>query len=358
MPKIRPKMGAKSSPVATMQDVAEASGLSRFTVSKVLNGTPGVSEKTRALVMKTCEKLSFVPNQHASSLAKGGARLMGMVVTSIVDPFYGEIIHAAEQTASSLGFDLAYRCSYGDGEQERRIVRTFLGLKAGALIVSGVSTGENVELWASLSQKLPVVFIDHPVLEAGHLVTTDHYAGARSATEHLLQRGVAPAYLGSAQPLTNRAILDRQRGYLDAMAKAKRPAVLIPTEPPSERSDNELFGYQAMAAFLKAPGCVTPNGLACATDAIALGAMKALAEHGLLPGRDVLVTGHDDLPFSAFLNPALTTVRQPKSWIGRQAVEGVASLLEVKNLRRAPAIRLVQAPELIVRQSTAGRGRA
>src|SRR5687767_14154640 len=157
MPGAKLKVGARRNPVATMQDVADASGLSRFTVSKVLKGTPGVAEETRALVLRTCEKLSFVPNQHASSLAKGGAKLMGMVVTSIVDPFYGEVIHAAEQTASALGFDLAYRCSYGDAEQERRIVRVFQGLKASALIVSAVSSGENVELWTSLIQKLPVV---------------------------------------------------------------------------------------------------------------------------------------------------------------------------------------------------------
>src|SRR5262245_20148835 len=135
--------------VPTMQDVAEQSGLSRFTVSKVLNGSPGVSEATRARVLRTCEKLNFVTNQHASSLAKGGPRLMGLVVTSIVDPFYGEIIQTAEQTASSLKFDLAYRCSYGDAAEERRIARAFLGLKARALVVSAVSGSENAELWAT-----------------------------------------------------------------------------------------------------------------------------------------------------------------------------------------------------------------
>src|SRR5262249_35673383 len=149
----------------TMQDVADESGLSRFTVSKVLNGTPGVSEATRARVVEACEKLHFVVNQHAASLAKGGTRLMGLLVTSIVDPFYGAIIDTAEQTASTLDFDLAYRCSYGDAEKERRIANGFCGLKARALIVSPVSSDENVEFWRRLAARTPVIFIDHAILE-------------------------------------------------------------------------------------------------------------------------------------------------------------------------------------------------
>ena len=83
MARVKSTTGARNvSGVPTMADVAELSGLSRFPVSKVLNGSPGVSEKTKALVFETCERLSFVTNQHAASLAKGGPRLMGLVVIS------------------------------------------------------------------------------------------------------------------------------------------------------------------------------------------------------------------------------------------------------------------------------------
>jgi len=80
-------------------------------------------------VLDACQKLRFVTNHHAASLARGNTRFVGLVVTSIVDPFYGEIIAAAEQSAFTLEHDIAYRCSYGDAERERRIARSFLGLR-------------------------------------------------------------------------------------------------------------------------------------------------------------------------------------------------------------------------------------
>jgi DNA-binding LacI/PurR family transcriptional regulator len=343
--------------MATMQDVAELSGLSRYTVSKVLNGTPGVSQATRARVLETCRKLNFVTNLHAASLAKGGSRLMGLLVTSIIDPFYGEIIQTAEQTASSLGFELAYRCSYGDAEQERRIVQSFLGLKAAALVVSPVSSDDNETFWSSLAASVPVVFIDHSVLKSAHLVSTDHYTGGRLVTEHLLSRNVDPHYLGSSQPLRNAAIAARQRGYVEAMEAAGKAPKLVPTDDIADRSDTERFGYEALSRYLKSASARRLRGLWCATDAIALGAMRALADVGLEPGSEVLVAGHDDLPFSAFLKPALTTVRQPKRAIGEKAVHAAARLAVAKDPKRHAKIKSVLAPELVARESTLGPSR-
>jgi DNA-binding LacI/PurR family transcriptional regulator len=335
-----------------MQSVAEATGLSRFTVSKVLNGTPGVSEATRARVTRACEKLNFVVNQHAASLARGGSQLMGVVVTSIVDPFYGAIIDTAERTAASLGYDLAYRCSYGDLEKERGIARAFFGLKARAIVVSPASSDENLDFWRSLANQIPIVFIDHTIVDWSHVVMTDHYQGGRLVTEHLLSRKVQPLYLGSSQPLRNEAIAARLKGYTEAMAAAGKPPKVVPTDGLVERGDTERFGYEAMSRYLSGTGVGGLRGLACATDAIALGAMKALLDVGLKPGFDVLVAGHDDLPFSAFLNPPLTTVRQPKASIGKQCVEAAVLLSSAKDFKRVPKIREILAPELVVREST------
>ena len=347
----------RSHSTLTMQSVAEASGLSRFTVSKVLNGTPGVSDATRARVTRACEKLNFVVNQHAASLARGATQLMGVVVTSIVDPFYGEIIDTAERTAASLGYDLAYRCSYGDPEKERGIARAFLGLKARAIVVSPASTDENLDFWRSLASQIPVVFIDHSVVDWSHVVMTDHLRGARLVTEHLLQRRVAPVYLGSSHPLRNEAIAARLNGYTEAMAAAGKQPKVVPTDGLAALGDTERFGFEAMSRYLAARGARGIRGLCCATDAIALGAMKALLDVGLRPGIDVLVAGHDDLPFSAFLNPPLTTVRQPKVAIGKQCIEAAVRLSSAKDFRRVPKIREILAPELVIRESTTPKAR-
>ena len=322
-------------------------------MSKVLNGSAGVSKTTRERVLDACQKLRFVTNQHAASLARGNTRFVGLVVTSIVDPFYGEIIEFAEQAALTLKYDIAYRCSYGDAERERRIANAFLGLKASALIVSPAGTDENLEFWRSIASQIPVVFIDHAVLDGSHLVATDHHAGGRLVTQHLLERGVTPAYLGSSQPLRNSAIADRQRGYVDAMAEAGKPPLLIPVEGLAALGDTERFGYEALSRFLASNKATSKlSGLWCATDSIAVGAMKALTVAGRRPGEDILVAGHDDLPFSAFLNPSLTTVRQPKGAIGERAMNAAVHLTTLKDFRKHRKIREVLGPELVPRAST------
>jgi DNA-binding LacI/PurR family transcriptional regulator len=342
--------GAYTGLMPTMDDVAELSGLSRVTVSKVLNGH-GVRAKTRTRVLDACQKLNFVPNQHAATLARGGSRLMGLIVTSITDPFYNRIIETAERTATQLGFDLAYRCSYSDPEQERRVVDAFLGLKAISLIVSPVPSQTNARFWRQLSRQLPIVFIDHATLPSCHLVATDHYAGACLVTEHLLKQAERVAYLGSTEPLENTAIAARLQGYLDSVARAKRPALVLPAGPKDEAGDTEQFGYDSVRAFLQ--GCATKpfDALTCATDSIALGAMNALRAAGFEPGRDVLVAGHDDLSFSSFLTPPLTSVRQPRVGIGEAAVQAAIDLVKSpRGKRKLVDVKL--APELVVRAST------
>jgi len=337
----------------TMTDVATQSGVSRYTVSKVLNGSAGVSSTTRERVLDACQKLRFVTNHHAASLARGNTRFVGLVVTSIVDPFYGELIEAAEQSAFTLGHDIAYRCSYGDAERERRIASSFLGLKASALIVSPAGSAENLAFWRGISSQTPVVFIDHALLEGSHLVATDHHTGGRVVTQHLLERGVSPAYLGSSQPLSNSAIADRQRGYLDAMTEAGQAPVLIPVDGLSGLGDTERFGYKALSRYLQSGAAPRKlAGLWCATDSIAVGAMRALVEAGRHPGEDILVAGHDDLPFSAFLNPPLTTVRQLKGAIGERAMHAAVHLTSLKDFRKQRKIREILAPELVPRAST------
>jgi DNA-binding LacI/PurR family transcriptional regulator len=344
--------------MSTMEDVARRSGLSRVTVSKVLNGR-AVRAATRSKVLDACRELNFIPNHHATTLVRNASRLMGLMVTSITDPFYAKIIETAERTATELGYDLTYRCSYANAGQERNIAEAFLGLKAVALIVSPVCSEENAAFWKSLSLGLPVVFIDHATVSPCNLIATDHYAGARLLTEHLLTRNRHPAYLGSTEPLANSAIAARLQGYLDAMSDAGQQANVLPTSlANTEGGDTEQFGYEVVKRYLQSGGANARSldALACATDAIALGAMAALSEAGLTPGRDVLIAGHDDLPFSSFVSPGLTTVRQPRAAIGEKAVRTAVDLVTAPaSARRNRRINITLDPQLIVRTSTLGR---
>ncbi len=308
--------------VVTMGEVARRAGYSRYTVSKVLNGDLTVGDDTREHVLRVCKDLNYAPNPHAVSLVRKHSNTIGMVVTYITDPFYGEIIRAAEHEAVSRGFQLLVQCSYGDAEKERQIIATLRILRVCGVVVAPVVPKANRRLLSELETSLPVVYIDRYLRRQSSFVMNDNIASSRMLVERLISRGVAPAYLGSSHGLQNVAACQREQGYLETMKRFREKAVLVPLTIGMGGEDTAQFGYDNMAAWLKQGA--RPSGLFCATDSLALGAMKALYEMGLEPGKDVLVAGHDDLGFSAYTRPSITTARQPKEQIGRAAVQIVA----------------------------------
>ncbi len=334
--------------VVTMGEVARKAGYSRYTVSKVLNGDLTVRADTRKHVLRVCRDLNYAPNPHAVSLVRKRSNSIGMVVTYITDPFYGEIIRAAEREASSLGLQLLVQCSYGDADKEKQIIETFRVLRVCGVIVAPVVPRANRGLLKELEALLPVVYVDRYLRQHSSFVMNDNVNSAGMLVEHLISRGVAPAYLGSSHGSQNVAACQREQGYLDTMKRFRKKPLLVPLTLGMGGEDTAQFGYDNMAAWLKQGA--RPSGLFCATDSLALGAMKALYEVGLEPGRDVLVAGHDDLGFSAYTQPSITTARQPKERIGRTAVEILAQKID-QEIGLASHVQKMFPSELIVRES-------
>jgi len=314
--------------VVTMGEVARRAGYSRYTVSKVLNGILPVGEDARRDLLRVCKELNYSPNPHAVSLVRQHSSTIGMIVTYITDPFYGEIIRAAEHEAVSRGFQLLVQCSYGDAEKERQIIETLRILRVCGVVIAPVVPKANRKLLNELETLLPVVYIDRYLRRQSSFVMNDNIASSRMLVERLISRGATPAYLGSSHGLQNVAACQREHGYSETMKRFREEPVLVPLVAGTGGEDTAQFGYDNMAAWLKQGA--RPSGLFSATDSLALGAMKALYEVGLRPGKDVLVAGHDDLGFSAYTQPSITTARQPKEQIGRAAVQIVADRIEQK----------------------------
>ncbi len=312
--------------MATMHDVAKLAGLSLYTVSKVVNGNSTVKKATREKVMEACRRLGYERNLHAVNLVTKSTNTIGMIVSQIVNPFYAEIIEAAEKKATALGYQLVYRCSYMDAANEAAALRHFLSLKVCGIILSPVITRENQDLLAQLEERLPMVYIDRFFSDSSHYVVNDNFQSASMVTSHLLDQGAIPAYLGSFHGKLNRAFSERERGYRETMRKAGKDPLVIPGAQTGAKTDNENHGYSSFKAYLE--GHQPPSALFCATDSIAIGAMRASEERGLRIGRDMLVAGHDDLHFSAFLTPPLTTVSQPKQSMGEEAIKAIKELVE------------------------------
>lgn len=318
--KVEPEKTVGLGPMATMSEVARRAGLSRYTVSKVLNGDPTVKKTTRQKVMDACEFLHYVPNPHAVHLVRGRTRIIGLVVTSVTHPFYGEIIKAAEMQANERGYQVAYRCSYSDQEKEEQILQFFRAMGVCGILVAPVVTDPDRSFLNHLAESGTIVYFDRYLKKNSHYVMNDNLGSARLVTEHLLGRGTEPVYLNSLFGTYNVGLKLREEGYVQTMKQhAKKPAFIPIPKYEKGLLDNENFGYDHTLAWLKKGN--KPSAIFCATDLLALGAMKAIHDCGLKPGEDILVAGHDDQSFSSFTYPALTTVRQPRTEIGQAAVD-------------------------------------
>jgi len=331
-----------------MAQIAEEAGLSRFTVSKILRGDTSVRKKNREKVLALCEKYGFVPNSNAVNLVSGSSRIIGMIVPYITDGFYAELIEFTEKYASLRGMSLVYRSSYNDAGTEEKIIRSFLGLNIAALLIVPVVQNSDRRLLRLAAANFPVICLDRPVPGTFSSVLNDNRESCRIMTEHLLDKRNEVYFFDSFYRDSNPTALARRFGYLDAVNARGVPPLFIPLGASGVQQDNERYGYENLAAFLrKIPK--PPAALVCVTDAVALGAMRALRDAGFLPGADTLVGGHDNLRFCEYTTPTLSSMAQPKKEMARIAVDMALARLRAPE---TPPENIVLKSVLVVRDST------
>ena len=335
---------------STLEGVAAVAGVSRATVSRVVNGSPRVSPAVRRDVEAAIAQLGYVPNRAARALVTRRSESFGLVITEptgrlFSDPFFPGVLRgiSLELTARDLQLILLMPNSPAD------VRRTGDYLSAGHVDgVVLVSLHGDDPLPARLAQAgIPLVLVGRPPrgISASY-VDVDNHEGARSAVEHLIagRRRVIATIAG---PLDMPAGMDRLAGYRDAIAEAGLPA-----DPNLEaRGDfTQAGGAEAMTRLLAARPDV--DAVFAASDLMAAGAMSILAAAGRRVPRDVAVVGYDDSPVATSTNPQLTSVRQPIEEMGRQvarllidAVEGTDRVIR----------RVILATDLVKRASSAGR---
>ena len=332
--------------MVTMEFIAQKTGLSRYTISRALSGNPKVLPETRARILKVCEQYGYIPNCNAVGLVKGRTSLVGVVVPYLTDDFYSEFVEVLDRTARERNYQLIYRSSYNDSMTESEIIKSFLSLKVCAMIVVPVVVDPDSKVHELAGKNVPVVYFDRPWNEDSYHVINDNHAGVRQITAILLESGRNPAYLGSFYHDSNITAREREYGYRDAMSEHGREPLILDCSHSHEQQDNEQFGYDNMRLVIEKTRI--PDAVICVTDAVALGVMRALKEAGIVPGKDVMVAGHDNLRFSAFLSPSLTTIRQRRDLFARACVEIIDDCLQGNPPSRK---RHVFAPEIIRRES-------
>ncbi|MGA4843447.1 LacI family DNA-binding transcriptional regulator [Streptomyces sp. G45] len=333
---------------ARLVDIAAQAGVSEATVSRVLNGKPGVSAATREAVLAALDVLGY--ERPVKLRRRASAGLVGLITPELDNPIFPALAQVIGQALTRQGYTpvLATQTPGGSTEDELTEMLVDRGV-AGIIFVSGLHADTTADMgrYASLrAQGVPHVLVNgfSPEVDAA-FVSTDDRAAVRLAVRHLASLGHTRIGL-AVGPRRFVPVVRKIEGFRLGTGELLG---LSPEEADElvEHSLYTLEGGQAAAAALIARGC---TGLVCASDMMALGAVRAARERGLDVPRDVSVVGFDDSPLIAFTDPPLTTVRQPVQAMGQAAVR---TLLEEIGGTPAPHSEFVFLPELVVRGSTA-----
>ncbi len=328
----------------TIHDIAREARVSAMTVSRALNGRPGVSETTRQKVESVAERLGYVANVQAKRLAGGKTQVVGMLVPDIGTEYIGEIVRGVGDALERSGYDLLLYTTQRDLERERnRLALVAGGMADGLLTVLPKTIDNHLAMLEQL--KLPVVVVDHRGANT-HLPTvgTDSLTGARQAVAHLT--GLGHRRIGFITgDLETGAASERLRGYREGLQAAALPfdAALV-----REGDFYQPGGFQGAAELLRLPD--PPTALFASNDLSAFGAIAAVHDLQLHVPTDVSVVGFDDIPSAGQIYPPLTTVRQPLYEMGATTTKLLLSLLRGGG---AAVPRTSLPTTLIVRQSTA-----
>lgn len=342
----------------TLKTIAESLGVSVKTVSRALAGKDSVGEELRARIRAEADRLGYVPNSMARSLVSGSAMTVGMVITHPANPFYALLISAVEERCRANGYSLLLMVTEENLETEKEAAQALLRWGVDGAVVIPVQQG--ADHWQRLRDSgVPVVLVNRG-LEGFEtdFVGVDHERGAYEAVSYLLDSRVSGIHLMEEDvPFSSAA--DRRAGFHRALAERGVPmrddtVTLVPPSTEGRRvlpwdPDAAYRCAQQLVSRLE-PGAAVLTG----SDYFALGLYRALSEKGIdVPGQ-VSVIGHGDLPFAAYLQPALASVRPPADEIGVRAAD---LLFERIQGSTAPAANIYLPPELKLRASAGGDDR-
>ncbi|SFK08503.1 LacI family DNA-binding transcriptional regulator [Streptomyces pini] len=339
---------------ARLADIAAQAGVSEATVSRVLNGKPGVSPATRESVLAALDLLGY---ERPMRLRRLSAGLVGLITPELENPIFPAFAQVIGQALTRQGYTpvLATQTPGGSTEDELTEMLVDRGV-AGIIFVSGLhaDTTADTQRYEQLRGKgVPFVMVNgfSPKVRAP-FVSPDDRAAMRLAVTHLISLGHERIGLALG-PARFVPVQRKTEGFTTSL---REQLGLSPSEAESmvQHSLYTLEGGQAAAGTLIDHGC---TAVVCASDMMALGAIRAARQRGLAVPGDVSVIGFDDSPLIAFTDPPLTTIRQPVTAMGQAAVR---ALLEEIGGTPAPHSEFVFLPELVVRGSTAsapqGRG--
>lgn len=334
----------------TLEDIARITGVSRSTVSRVVNDHPNVKDDVRERVLEAIRETGYRPNAAARTLASQHSSTIGLILPHSIgflftDPFYPLFTTGIAQMCNELDYTLALFL-VGSKEDEDKVFERVSGrgLLDGVIVQAGHHGGLEI-VDKLIGTDVPNIVVGRPYRTMNaHYIDIDNISSSYTAVSHLLQRG-RRRIASITGPEYSTVGIDRKKGYLKALSDN---GINIDNSLIAEGDFTENSGYSAMQALLPA----RPDAVFAASDVMAIGAMRAAQEAGLNIPEDIAFVGFDDLPIAASADVPLTTIRQPVVEFGKKTVEVLIDLIE--NGSETPRHILLDT-ELIIRESSAAK---
>jgi LacI family transcriptional regulator len=328
----------------TLEDIGRLAGVSRSTVSRVINDHPSVNPGVRERVQEVIRRTGYTPNVAARSLVSGRSGVIGLVIPSRVhslfeDPYFARLIQGISTASNQSGNTLSLFLFQSEEEESALYPRVVTSGFLDGLIITATRMADPLLARMAVGE-IPIVMVGRPDVQGVSYVDVDNRGGAQRAGTHLCSLGYERIGLIGA-PTSTTAGVDRLNGFIEGLAlcgRALHPTLRI------DGDFSEASGYRAMQDLITR----RPDAVFVASDTMALGALRALREAGISVPQGMAVMSFDGLPASETSIPTLTTIRQPVTETGAHAVRVLNDL--ITGIARPPVVEIIPV-ELVVRES-------
>lgn len=301
----------------TMKDVAKIAGVSTATVSRAMMNPERVSEKTRLKVEQAIAESGFSPNAVARSLRRSESKTVVIIVPDIANMFFANIVRGIQSVALRAGYKVLLGDSIHTVEQAKLYLDLVSSKQADGIISLTSELPKEIRQGTSIPMVMACEYFPNFPIPT---VRVDNRYSAQKAVTYLLDIGHKKIGCISG-PVENPLCIDRKAGYVDSLLKAGVPI----DDRVFEEGD---FSFQSgYSAFMRLHQHYPMTALFCFNDMMALGAMKAAMQLGIKVPEELSIIGFDDLLFSEYINPELTTIRQPQEDIGQTAMKVMLNIL-------------------------------
>lgn len=331
--------------ITTMQELAQAAGVSIATVSRVFSGSPKVSEKTRAKVMELVHQSGFQPNETARTMAAGSSRLIAVILPDIENPYFSRLLSEVEQLCVKNGYTMIFFNSNGDSEKEKEIVTKMMARQADGMLIC-MTRIKSEMIPVIKTANFPVVVMTRNI-NGLDSVAINHLEGGRLAADYLIENRCEQFFFFGLKDD------EKFTGFYNELLKKKVPESKIKIFGDKDwYFNNYAQASELMDKFMqKQKTCTEKTGLFCINDLFAVQAINAANRNNIKIPEKLNIVGFDNTMLCDMTFPALTSINQPLDKIAAKSFEILCQKIKEKKEGKSSLKTIVLEPSIVKRES-------